>query len=213
MRVWLPLSLCIASGFCSGCSRAQDTPKQEFWNWFKAHEDMLFHFEKNQEHVFDQLGYQMHKINPNLTFEFGPKENGRREFVISADGIRDAFPEVEALYASAPALPRWKFIKFRPRRKPLDVSYGGVSVKAASVRVSIVSTGQTEDLTVFIPGSENGNKAYTAAAFLLLDGALGEYDVETRVGQINVASAPQDKAKTYSLEDLPAAFDAALARR
>jgi hypothetical protein len=207
-------SLCVAAALVLSCSRTQVNPEQEFWNWFKAHEDVLFDFEKDQERIFDQLGDEMHKLNPSLTFEFGPKENGRREFVISADGIREAFPEVEALYATAPSLPRWKFIKFRPRRKPLDVSYGGISVRAASVRVQIEPMGQTADLTVFIPGyTSSAKKEYMTAAFLLLDGALGEYDVETRVGRIRVDSMPKGSVQTNSLDGLPDAFDAALTQK
>jgi hypothetical protein len=154
------------------------------------------------------------KLNPNLTFEFGPIEDGRREFVISADGIREPFPEVEALYKGAPSLPRWKFIKFRPRRKPNDISYGGVSVKALSVSVLVEQKGQMVDITVFIPGyTQAAHKTYAAIAFLLLDEALGEYDVETRVGQVNVDSVSKAPAQRYSLEALPKAVDSVLAHR
>ena len=207
-------SVCVAAALILSCSRAQLNPEQSFWKWFKAHDDVLFNFEKDQERIFDQLGDEMHKLNPGLTFEFGPKENGRREFVISADGIRDAFPEVEALYATAPSLPRWKFIRFRPRRRPLDVSYGGISVQASTVRVHIEPMGQTADLTVFIPGyTPTAKKEYTTAAFLLLDGALGEYDVEARVGRIQVDSMPKSSVQTNSLDGLPDAFDAALTQK
>ena len=155
------------------------------------------------------LSAEMHKLNPSLTFEFGPIEDGKREFVISADGVKEAFPQVEALYAAAPSLPRWKFIRFRPRRKPMDVKYGGVSVRAASVTVQLVQNGQVADVTVFIPNySEADRKTFGAIAFLLLDGALGEYDVETRVGQINVDATLKVQAQTSSLQDLPKAFDA-----
>jgi hypothetical protein len=82
--------------------RAGLTPEQAFWNWFQKNEDSLFDFEKNQAEIFDRLSTELHKIDPNLTFEFGPKENDRREFTISADGIRKAFPAVEKLFASAP---------------------------------------------------------------------------------------------------------------
>ena len=51
-----------------------------------------------------------------------------------------------------------------------------------------------------------------AIAFLLLDQTLGEYDVETRVGQIGVA-APSGSADAVSLEQLPQAFDAFFAGR
>lgn len=191
------------------CRSVRATPEESFWKWFQSNEDALFNFERDREATFDRLAAEMHKLDPSLTFEFGPIEGGRREFVISADGIRDAFPEVEALYAAAPALPRWKFIKFRPRRSPHDINYGNVSVQASSVRVQMKKNGQVADLTVFIPEyTEENRKAYTTIAFLLLDGALGEYDVETRVGHIHVGASPHDTRQMYSLEALPRAFDA-----
>ena len=192
------LLLSLIGGFALSCKRAQATP-EDFWKWFQGNEDMLFNFEKNREQAFDKLGAEMHKLNPSLTFEFGPIEDGKREFVISADGIKEAFPQVEALYAAAPSLPRWKFVRFRPRRKPMDVDYGGVSVRAASVAVQLARNGQVADVTVFIPNySEADSKTFMAIAFLLLDGALGEYDVEMRVGQIKVESTPKAQADIFT---------------
>ena len=213
MRFLFLLAL-TAAAFASSCTSAHATPEEAFWKWFQKNETSLFDFEKDRDHIFDLLGAEMHKLNPNLTFEFGPKENGRREFVISADGIREAFPEVEALYAASPPLPRWKFIKFRPRRKPNDISYGGVVVKAASVSVLVEPNGRTADITVFIPGyTEAARKTYVTVAFLFLDEALGEYDVETRVGQVNVDSISKAPAQSYSLEVLPKALDTFLLRK
>ena len=214
MKFNLLLSLAVISAFALSCRRAGATPEQDFWRWFQDNETSLFDFEKDRERTFDRLGAEMHKLNPSLTFEFGPKENGRREFVISADGIREAFPEVEALYAAAPSMPRWKFIKFRPRRKPNDISYEGVSVKAASVSILVVPNGQLADITVFIPGyTQAAHKTYAAIAFLFLDEALGEYDVETRVGQVNVDSVAKAPAQSYSLDALPKAVDALFAHK
>ena len=213
MKFNLLLFLGVAIAFALSRGRDEATPEKAFWKWFQNNENSLFDFEKDQERTFDQLGTEMHKLNPNLTFEFGPKEDGRREFVISADGIRGAFHEVEALYAAAPSLPRWKFIKFRPRRKPNDILYGGVSVKASSVSVMVKPNGEMVDITVFIPGyTQAAHKTYAAIAFLFLDEALGEYDVETRVGQVNIDSASKAPAQSYSLEALPKAVDA-LARK
>jgi hypothetical protein len=152
MRFILLLWICFAITFVVAHAPAGETPEESFWKWFQKNENVLFDFEKDEERTLNALGTEMHKVNPNLTFEFGPKEDGRREFVISADGIQEAFPEVEALYATAPRLPRWKFIKFRPRRTPSDISYGGVSVKAASVSVLVALNGRVADVTVFIPG-------------------------------------------------------------
>ena len=108
--------------------KSVDTVEARFWQWYQNHEDTLFQFEKDQERVFEILAVELHKIRPDLTFEFGPVKNGRRDFVISADGIKAAFPAVEFVFASAPKLKRWTFIKFRPRRSPMNLDYGGVQV-------------------------------------------------------------------------------------
>lgn len=68
------------------------SPESDFWTWFQQNEDEIFNFEKNQEVVFDQLAARMQKVNPSLTFEFGPKEDSKREFVISADGVKRRSP-------------------------------------------------------------------------------------------------------------------------
>ena len=188
--------------------RPQTTPEQRFWEWFQSNEAALFDFEKDQERVFKQLLAQLRKVNPDLVFEFGPNNNGRREFVISAGGIRAAFPAVESLYAAAPALPRWEFIKFRPRRAAMDISYAGISVKATSVLVKITSLGAKADIILYFPEySRASHNAHMGIAFLFLDHALGEYDVETRVGKIDVRPLSDAPADSCTLEKLPVIFD------
>ena len=214
MRFPSMLRLSVITAFVLSCGRTHATPEQDFWKWFQNIENSLFDFEKDQERTFDRLTTEMHKLSPNLTFEFGPKKDGRREFTISADGIRDAFPEVEKLYSAAPALPRWKILKFRQRNAPFDISYGGLSVKAASISVQVKPNGQKVDLTIFLPGyTQVEHKNYAPIVYLFLDQALGEYDVETRVGQINIESTSEAEGKTYSLEALPGEVDALFAKK
>ena len=88
-----------------GC-KAPAGDEAAFWKWFASNEARLFSFERDQEAIFDELGAEMHRVNSDLTFEFGPVQNGKREFVISAGGIKSAFPAVKALYRSAPELKR-----------------------------------------------------------------------------------------------------------
>lgn len=194
--------------------RAQASPERDFWRWFQRNEAALFDFELDQDRTFDRLAAEMHKVHPSLTFEFGPKQGNRREFVISADGMREAFPKVESLFAAAPRLPKWKLIKFRPRREPFDLKYDGVSVKASSVSVLLQPDGAKAGLKVVIPGyTKAAHKTYIAIAFLLLDQALGEYDVETRAGFIDVQAPTATGPAGYPLSELPAAFDALFAKR
>jgi len=196
-------------------SRAKGTPEQNFWNWFQKNDTSLFNFEKDQEKTFDRLATEMKKVNPSLTFEFGPIQNGKREFVISADGIKDAFPSVESLYAIAPKLDHWIWIKFRPRRSPMDIKYGGIEVKANDVFCTIEPDKGNASLTLYVRGYQPDQaKTYTGIVFLMLDQALGEYDVEMRVGLIQTKDYSESSTlEKVPLKDLPTAFDAFFANR
>jgi hypothetical protein len=195
-------------------SRANASAESEFWSWFQRNEESLFDFEKDQERTFDRLATEMRKLHPNLTFEFGPQEKGRREFVISADGIREAFPAVERLFMSAPKLRRWTFIKFRPRREAFDLNYKGLVVRAADVSMVLKRDGTKVGITVLIPGCSAATyNQYLGLAFLFLDQALGEYDVETRVSHIAVQAPTTGMTGAVPLGRVPAAFDALLAGR
>jgi hypothetical protein len=200
--------------FGFSASDASATPETDFWTWFEKNQTELFDFEHDREKTFDRLAVEMHKVDPNLTFEFGPKQDGQREFVISADGIRKAFPKVESLYASAPPLPKWKFIKFRPRREPFDLNYNGVSVKASSVLALVEHSGQLAGITLYIPGyTSTARKTYLGIAFLFLDQALGEYDVETRVGFVEVKAPSAASPGARPLSELPKSVDEFYGRR
>jgi hypothetical protein len=192
------------------CSQNQDSKEASFWRWFQANETRLFDFEKDQDRVFDELQMQLHRIQPSLTFEFGPKQEGKREFVISADGIKDAFPAVIGLADAAPPLPRWKITKFRPRRSfQSPVTLNGLRISPEQVQFTIEPDGDKAGITLFIEGySHNEHEKYAGVVYLMLDQALGEYDVETKVGFIELKSnsAASNLAK-QSFSALAPTFD------
>jgi hypothetical protein len=168
------------------CSPPQDSRESVFWRWFQANEARVFDFEKDRDRIFDELEKELHKVHPNLTFEFGPNLGGKREFVISADGIKGAFPAVTALADAAPTLPRWKIIKFRPRRYfQSPVTLNGLKISPEQVHFTIEPDNEKVSLTLFIEGYDPAERArYAGVVYLMLDQALGEYDVETKVGAI-----------------------------
>lgn len=198
--------LMVFSWFAGGKKRS---PEAEFWHWFDKNQDMLFQCERNQEQAFARLNQAMRKVHPDLTFEFGPDENGKREFVISADGLKAAFPAVEALYAAAPSLPRWTFIKFRPRREPMELQFGDLVIRPQDVEVAVEADGSKAGFTLFVRGfSPAQKKQFSQAAFIMLDQAIGEYDMETKVGFIEIKPFEADSTyRRHSLERLPSMFD------
>jgi hypothetical protein len=176
-------------------SQNRQLPEQTFWDWFRANESRLFDFEKDRHAIFDELTAQLQKVHEGLTFEFGPKVNETREFVISADGIKDVFPAVIALADAAPSLTRWKIIKFRPRRQLMPINSNGLQFKPDQIEFTIEPDGDKLGITLFMVGyKETEHERYASIGFLMLDEALGEYDVETKVGGIDFKSS-QDSSR------------------
>jgi hypothetical protein len=192
-----------------GC-KDSSSKEAAFWKWFVANEARLFAFEKDQDAIFDELAREMHRVNTDLTFEFSPVENDRREFVISAGGIRKSFPAVEALFSSAPKLARWEWIKYRPRRFQIhDVLFGGTTVKADEVRYLMAKDGEKVGIVLFFDGySEEEKSVYANIGYLLLDQALGEFSIETQVGFIEFHAQDSEYfAQSRPLDELPRQFD------
>lgn len=191
-------------------AKSQDSKEAVFWKWFQANEVRLFDFEKDQNRIFRELKAELEKVQPELTFEFGPKKDGVREFVISADGLRAAFPAVVTLADKAPALRRWKFIKFRPRREPMiELERDGTRIKIEQIKFTIEPDGDKAGITLFMDGYEDSrHNTFAGIGFLYLDSCLGEYDVETKVGFIEFKSGtvPSKLAK-HPLSELPVTFD------
>ena len=156
-----------------------------FWQWFKQNEDGLFNADF-EEAIFDHVATRLQQVDPNLTLELGPKCS-QRDFIISAGGIKSSFPAVESLVDSAPELPRWNVISFRPRRSlPCVLEIGGVKVSWEDVYFSLLKNGKTIGLRLFIPGFQEQDLNWKEVGYLLLDEALGEFDVESNLGLIKM---------------------------
>jgi hypothetical protein len=186
----------------------KSTPRA-FWKWFLDNDDMLSNFEQDTETIFDLLASKLRQIDPNLTFEFGPAIEGIREFVISAGGIKSAFPAVTAIVGAAPRLERWQITAFRPRRPLLMViEFQGKSVDPKLVEFSLIDDGKNIGVYLFIPGYDEQDSNWQVIGYLLLDEALGEFDVETKVGPVRMFP-PEATIGTqrFPLPHLPEIFD------
>jgi hypothetical protein len=182
----------------------------QFWRWFEANEARLFHFQDDMQQVFAELGDQLEKVHPDLAFEIGAAELGKREFVISAQGLKAAFPAVRALHAAAPDLPRWTWTKFRPRRRELsDVDFGGRTLRVDAVTYKMFRDGEKVGLVLYVDGYiDREHEFFGEATYLMLDQALGEETVETDVGFIELRATDHEKAAgAHPLSRLAAHFD------
>lgn len=166
--------------------------EQRFWSWFVKYSDQLMLIKKGNEPIADELAYQLKLINKYLTFEVSTKLiNGKKEFIISADGILSAFDSVTKLYDTRPQLVNWEIKKFRQRKNSKDfiLKYESIIYDANETKYILIKDDNPKKVAIILftkNYSESMEKEYRGAALLFLDAILGEYDIETKIGTVDV---------------------------
>jgi len=185
------LSLFFTMGFF-----AKDTEEAAFWKWFTKNQSRFEHFERDQEKLMDELGAALAVYKKGLVFEVGAQKEGSRDFVISADGIGDLFPAVSKLAASAPKLTGWKIVAFRPRMgdySRFSLEYGGRKFDPKDIWFySRIKEGNFDVIFYHPSYRDEDRNLIISGSYILLDMALGEYDVVTGIHHIDHQLLPPD---------------------
>lgn len=185
-----------------------------FWAWVAANVDALKAVKTGQEPVTTQLVAELEKVAPGLAWELGSGTDPF-ELIISADGNKALFPVVKQLVEAAPPIEGVKVIAFRPRKKIAEFSLK-LGEQTLGGKDLWFAAGEDPDrkgllgVDVFVVGlrSERDEKLKNAA-FMLLEAAAGEYDLETKIGAIEFKPAPANPGSPLRpLTDLPAVLDA-----
>ncbi|MBT8769168.1 hypothetical protein [Metapseudomonas boanensis] len=198
---------------------ASETAEGAFWSWFKENENRIFNFKSNQEEVFDDISDNLNKYQDGLVFEISAAVNGKREFVVSADGISELFPSVESLVSSSPSLKRWSIVAFRPRMdnlSDLKLKYEGQELDPSKLWIYSRIDDDKFDLIVYHPEySEERRSFIVSATYILLDMTLGEYDVTKGIRYIDHQKLPKnpDELGLRPFSELRKQFDSFKASR
>ena len=177
-----------------------------FWEWFSKNEDKYFHFEdNNQEQLFNELHQKLIKIDSNLVFEFGPiKSNNTRELSISADGLIESFPSVIELVKKAPKLDKWKINSFRQRiaDDEIELKYDDFKISYDDIYFRYSNESNKIGIELNIR-SYKETPEFINATYILLDGLIGEYDMETKIDWIERKSLDESKIDSlYKIVEL-----------
>jgi hypothetical protein len=186
------------------------SPEAAFWTWFAAHQAEVAKVQHADEPIAEDLARELHKVDDDLVFELGVKAEPR-ELIISADGIQRVFPAVKRVVAAAPAIPGWRVIAFRPRHGEGFAIALEDGTKLSNDEVSFRVEGSEDgklDVALYLKSAKAVSKPMQQAMYLQLDSLLGEYDVETKLGGIDIepgTSVPED---ARPLRELPGVVDA-----
>jgi hypothetical protein len=183
-----------------------------FWQWFEENLHLIGQGDEYAEEMLDAIEERLEGYHEGLSFELGRPEGGIRDFIISAEGVRDNIAAVAALVKAAPRLPGWRVIAFRPRvGTTWTIEFNGQVLAPGMIWYKLDPADEPPSLVLYIEGlTESNEENMTAASFILLDNAIGEFDVMTKLGFIErkPLSASPNSLNLKSFHDLSADLDA-----
>ena len=161
----------------------KQSKEEKFWDWFSKHQKEFYNGIENleiREKIFNNLSSELKKIHNDLVFEFSPiRENGIREFIISAEGIKELFPIVKKLVEIAPEIENWEFKAFRQRVSgdDFEIQYGDLKIGYQDIYFRY-QDGEYGKIGIELNiRNYEGNGQTQNAIYILLDGLIGEYDM------------------------------------
>ena len=190
----------IAMGMFSCFSRKQ-SPEVKFWAWFSGYSH---NFPQGGDltgdiaDLFGPLSKQLDDYCKGLVFQIGyDKQSSEYELVVSADGDRKLFSQVEKLVDNAPNLEHWKITAFRqPTGDSAVIQYGTRSFDATKILfLPLIGDNYKPGVNievVYPDYREEDRNLFLGGTFLLLDAILGEKSTELDLGYINVTKMPDD---------------------
>ncbi len=161
-----------------------------FWTYFKNNELDIFHnIKTDTDNVVFDITNRVKAIHPELEFEITlDLEDGKRNFILSADGIKELFPIVEDVVSHAPKLDNWIVTAFRPRlyQRNQIIDLDGITLDYHDIYFSYEEQNNKLIIDVFINGYVEGDNRYIHLYFLLLDSLIGEYDAVMMIEETKV---------------------------
>lgn len=158
-------------------------------------EPLYKNVETKMEYYVPLIQENLASINEDLAFEISEVlESGKREFIISADGIYTAFDSVIDLYETRPTMNRFDVVKFRQKEGVLkhSIELDGLQLSYDDIFFTF-ERGDEFELDVYIKGYDNSDNRYVHLYFLLLDSLLGEYDAVTLIDKTTVHPFDEEK--------------------
>ncbi|KAA0955364.1 hypothetical protein FQ085_15445 [Planococcus sp. ANT_H30] len=182
-----------------------------FWEWFADNKEVYSRLdESSRSKLLNQLEKKLHKVNKHLAFELSERLiNDKRQFIISADGMVEAFDDVIDLVGQAPEFEPFTIIAFRQRQdEEVSIEYGDIKLAWEDIFCTFEKDNANDEvnLILYIKGfTEENEDEFISASFILLDTVIGEYNAGMRIGEIEFISY-EGQADARPVKDLQSLF-------
>lgn len=169
---------------------------EAFWRWFEANAALLA-MKVPARPVMSGLNRKLQTLAKGLVAELDTNDEGKHTLVISAQGNKALFGLVMRLVAMAPPKLSWQVKAFRPGRSShLALAMGRERLATDDLWITYQQGAEGWlDLVVYVPKLNQTSKGLV---LLLLDHTVGEYQVATKIGRLEVREK-QEEDKTSGL--------------
>jgi hypothetical protein len=160
--------------------KSKKNKEAEFWAWVLKHIDEITKIESGHDPIYQQANEELKKYHRELVLEVC----GNR-LIISADGMKRFFPNVEKLVAAAPESDDFEVVAFRQAQGFSAINYNGVDISPDDIYFDYKVVKDQLDVNIYHKDySEENRNLIGGAIFIILDHGIGEYLVETKLGHI-----------------------------
>lgn len=157
--------------------------------------------------LWDQAVAHLKAIDSRFWFELSQPDGESREFILTAEGAKEAFPIAEITIAEAPAFPDWQFIALKPAMGfDFATRYEGVLLEPKKMWfLPLQSASRPNDLALRVGVPELMPEVQRQAAngvLVILDTAIGERSAALDIAHVEVCVLPQ-KPEDEGFLELP----------
>src|SRR5262245_30851974 len=195
------------------------SPHARFWRWFQANGHRLRAMMYGRDHdareeASEELREAVAHLKPGLVLEFGPTPTEElRDLIVSADGRRERVDFIKDFVASAPELPGWNVVAFRPRmpiNEDIAIRLEDQEVGPDDLWFRIAEDDDGLALTLHVRGLTPENERLRGlGAALLAEHSVGERDAMTLLSDLQVEPLPDvpEAAGLRPFRELVSLFD------
>jgi hypothetical protein len=167
--------------------------KQQFWNWFIKNQSKLEKFilsNSNDYSIYNELTEKLKRFNDHLFPEITIDEENNYILIITPDGIREGIEPTKEIAEAAPHIKGWKIKKFRQPTDKMALNFQGLEYGIHDIKIwrKFDLKNETVDIAVLIKDYKDDDTRFISLAFLYLDHVLGEFNVLTKVAEIDFLS-------------------------